>query len=61
MARGWAIVVAASFGLVSLWNAALPFFVRALSAVGIATGPNRHAKRGAETAGTGFSYDYQTL
>jgi hypothetical protein len=38
MARGWAIVVAASFGLVSLWNAALPFFVRALSAVGIATG-----------------------
>jgi len=38
MARGWAIVLAASFGLVSLWNAALPFFVRALSAVGIATG-----------------------
>jgi hypothetical protein len=38
MARGWAILVAASFGLVSLWNTALPFFVRALSAVGIATG-----------------------
>lgn len=38
MARGWAILLAASFGLVSLWNAALPFFVRALSAVGIATG-----------------------
>jgi hypothetical protein len=38
MARGWAIVLAASFGLVSLWNATLPFFVRALSAVGIATG-----------------------
>jgi len=37
MARGWAVVLAASFGLVSLWNAALPFFVRALSAVGIAT------------------------
>lgn len=37
MARGWAILLAASFGLVSLWNAALPFFVRALSAVGIAT------------------------
>jgi hypothetical protein len=38
MARGWAILLAASFGLVSLWNATLPFFVRALSAVGIATG-----------------------
>jgi hypothetical protein len=38
MARGWAILLAASFGLVSLWNAALPFFVRALAAVGIATG-----------------------
>jgi hypothetical protein len=38
MARGWAILLAASFGLVSLWSAALPFFVRALSAVGIATG-----------------------
>jgi hypothetical protein len=37
MARGWAILLAASFGLVSLWNTALPFFVRALSAVGIAT------------------------
>ena len=30
MARGWAILLAASFGLVSLWNAALPFFVRAV-------------------------------
>src|ERR1700682_676741 len=38
MARGWAILLAASFGLVSLWNTALPFFPRALSAVGIATG-----------------------
>jgi hypothetical protein len=38
MARGWAILLAASFGLVSLWNAALPFFVRALTAVGIASG-----------------------
>jgi hypothetical protein len=38
MARGWAILLAASFGVVSLWNAALPFFVRALSAVGLATG-----------------------
>lgn len=38
MARGWAVLLAASFGLVSLWNAATPFFPRALSAVGIATG-----------------------
>jgi hypothetical protein len=37
MARGWAILLAASFGLVSLWSAALPFFVRALTAVGVAT------------------------
>jgi hypothetical protein len=38
MARGWSILLAASFGLVSLWNAATPFFVRALAAVAIATG-----------------------
>src|SRR4030088_2750202 len=38
MSRGWAILLAASFGLVSLWNATLPFFVRALGAVGMATG-----------------------
>jgi len=37
MARGWAILLAASFGLVSLWSAAIPFFARALTAVGIAT------------------------
>src|ERR1700674_3023332 len=37
MARGWAILLAASFGLVSLWSPTPPFFVRALSAVGIAT------------------------
>jgi hypothetical protein len=36
MARGWSILLAASFGLVSLWSAATPFFVRALAAVGIA-------------------------
>jgi Predicted membrane protein (DUF2232) len=37
MARGWAIVLAASFGLISvLWNATTPFFVRALSAVAVA-------------------------
>src|SRR6202171_6599531 len=37
MARGWAILLAASFGLVSLWSAVLPFLVRALTAVGVAT------------------------
>jgi hypothetical protein len=37
MARGWAIILAASFGLVGLWSAALPFFVRGLVAVGVAT------------------------
>jgi hypothetical protein len=37
MARGWAILLAASFGLVGLWSAALPFFVRALAAVGVST------------------------
>ncbi len=36
MARAWAIVLAASFGLVSLLSSATPFFVRALGAVGIA-------------------------
>jgi Predicted membrane protein (DUF2232) len=38
MARGWAVLLAASFGLVSLWSATSPFFVRALAAVGLATG-----------------------
>lgn len=38
MARAWAIVLAASFGLVSLFSAAAPFFVRALATVGIALG-----------------------
>jgi len=37
MARGWAILLAASFGLVSLWSVATPFFVRGLAAVGIST------------------------
>jgi hypothetical protein len=36
MARAWAIVLAASFGLVSLLSSATPFFVRALASVGIA-------------------------
>src|SRR5438270_11101486 len=38
MARGWAVLLAASFGLVSLWGTATPFFTRALAAVGLATG-----------------------
>src|SRR5689334_12794623 len=37
MARGWAIVLAGSFGLVSVWNDTMPFFSRALFAVGLAT------------------------
>src|SRR5215210_7289973 len=36
MARAWAILLAASFGLVSLLSAATPFFVRALASVGVA-------------------------
>src|SRR3954466_12497343 len=38
MARGWAMLLAASFGLVSLWSVAVPFFVRALAAVALALG-----------------------
>src|ERR1700730_14125909 len=38
MARGWAILLAASFGLVSLWSTAMPFFSRALFSVGLAVG-----------------------
>jgi hypothetical protein len=38
MARGWAILLAASFGLVSLWSATMPFFSRALVSVGLAAG-----------------------
>jgi len=36
MARGWALLVAACFGLVSLWSTAMPFFSRALFSVGLA-------------------------
>jgi hypothetical protein len=36
MARGWAVLLAGSFGLVNLWNTSMPFFSRALSAVGLA-------------------------
>jgi hypothetical protein len=38
MARGWAVLLAASFGLVSLWSTAMPFFSRALFSVGFAVG-----------------------
>jgi hypothetical protein len=38
MARGWAILLAASFGLVSLWSSTMPFFSRALFSVGLAAG-----------------------
>src|SRR5215210_6454191 len=38
MARAWAILLAASFGRVSLFSAATAFFVRALAGVGIALG-----------------------
>jgi hypothetical protein len=38
MARGWAVLLAASFGLVSLWSTSVPFFVRALATVALATG-----------------------
>jgi hypothetical protein len=38
MARGWAILLAASFGLLSiLWSSSTPFFVRGLSAVAVST------------------------
>jgi predicted membrane protein DUF2232 len=35
MARAWAIVLAASFGLFSLLSSATPFFVRAMASVGV--------------------------
>jgi hypothetical protein len=38
MVRGWAMLLAASFGLVSLWSTAMPFFSRALFSVGLAAG-----------------------
>jgi hypothetical protein len=38
MTRGWAIVLAASFGLLSiLWNTTTPFFIRGLASVAVAT------------------------
>jgi hypothetical protein len=38
MARGWAILLAASFGVVSLWSNTMPFFSRALFSIGLAAG-----------------------
>jgi len=38
MARAWAILLAASFGLVSLWSTTMPFFSRALFSIGLAAG-----------------------
>ena len=38
LARGWALLLAGSFGLLSLWSSALPFFVRALASVALAAG-----------------------
>jgi hypothetical protein len=38
LARGWAVLLAASFGLVCLLGARRPFFSRALTATGIALG-----------------------
>jgi len=38
MARGWALLLAASFGTVSLLSGATPFFIRALGAIGLAAG-----------------------
>jgi hypothetical protein len=38
MARGWTVLLAASFGLVSLWSTTMPFFSRALISVGLAMG-----------------------
>jgi hypothetical protein len=36
MARGWVLLLAASFGAVSLWSTATAFFVRSLAAIGLA-------------------------
>lgn len=38
MARGWALLLAGSFGLLSLWSSATPFIVRALAALTVAMG-----------------------
>jgi hypothetical protein len=36
MARGWVLLLAASFGAVSLWSSTTAFFVRAMAAIGVA-------------------------
>lgn len=38
LARGWALLLAGSFGLVGLWSAVLPFFVRSLATLTLAAG-----------------------
>lgn len=38
MARGWALLIAGCFGLMSVWNAASPFMTRAVGALGLAMG-----------------------
>ena len=38
MSRGWALLLAGCFGLLSLWSTATPFIVRALGALGLAMG-----------------------
>ncbi|MDP9176927.1 MAG: DUF2232 domain-containing protein [Gemmatimonadota bacterium] len=38
LARGWTLILAASFGLVSLFGAGRPFFARALSTLAVAAG-----------------------
>jgi hypothetical protein len=36
MSRGWVLLLASSFGAVSLWSSATAFFVRAMAAIGLA-------------------------
>lgn len=38
MARGWALILAGSFGLMSAWNTSSPFIARAIAALGLAAG-----------------------
>jgi hypothetical protein len=38
MARGWALLIAGAFGLMSVWNASTPFIARAVGALGLAMG-----------------------
>jgi hypothetical protein len=38
MARGWVLLLAGSFGLMSVWNSSSPFLTRAIGALGLAMG-----------------------